>query len=380
MTSKNNPLLTVSLIVLSMLTAFSCRDGNDHGPRRVILPAGAVHDGWYFAAGDRVVIDGTVNGDVYAAGGIIEVNGTINGDLLTAGGQLDIRGTVSDDVRAAGGNLSFGGTVGKNVSVAGGTVTVGRDALIKGGLLAAAGSVHIAGTVTRDARIAGGELSQTGTVGGDLTFDGGSLAILTGGTVGGNLDARVRSAERVDTAGATIRGSTTITEMQRPVSHRIAGMPVWWFVFRVLWIAGLLLTGLAFVLIRPTLFLAVGTTILRHPWKSLLWGVITLVVTPFAALILMVTLIGIPLGLILFAVYLVALYLTQLALGILVGVRIISGDSARGWNAFWPFAVGLIAVQLISFIPVVGVLLCLAGLLFGLGAIVISCTAQRAQA
>jgi hypothetical protein len=375
-----NTIAVAALTALSMLTAVSCRDGHDHGPRRVVLPAGTVHDGWYFAAGDQVVIDGTVNGDVYAAGGIIEINGTVNGDLLAAGGQVHVGGRISDDVRTAGGNLAFSGTVGKNVTAAGGTVTVEHDASIAGSLLAAAGSVHIAGAVEHDAMVAGGEMSQTGNVGGDLTFRGGSLAILSGGKVGGNLEATVRSVDKVDTAGAIITGSTTITLEQRPAAHHIAGIPVWWFVFRVLFIASLLVTGLAFILFRPALFLGIGNTMLHQPLKSLLWGVIALVVTPFAAIILMVTIVGIPLGLILSGVYLVALYLSQLTLGILVAVRIISGDTATGWSAFWPFAVGLIVVQLVSFIPVAGFIVCLAGLLFGLGAMVITCTTKQVRA
>ena len=59
------------LLIVSSVCLMSC--GNDrHEQRRVLLPAGEVHEGWYFAAGERVVIQGTVNGDAYVAGGNVQ--------------------------------------------------------------------------------------------------------------------------------------------------------------------------------------------------------------------------------------------------------------------------------------------------------------------
>src|SRR4030042_7051216 len=133
-----------TLAILCALLVFSCGGEQfrhaQHGEQGV-LPTGETHEGWYFAGGDRVLIQGTVNGDAYVAGGQVQVEGTINGDLLVAGGQVRISGRVTDDVRAAGGMVSLEGTVGKNVTMAGGAVSVSKAAEISGGLLRAGGGI-----------------------------------------------------------------------------------------------------------------------------------------------------------------------------------------------------------------------------------------------
>ncbi len=114
----------LTVVVVSALVF--CTEGarSQEVGKIVILPASEVHEGWYFAAGDKVIIEGTVNGDVYAAAGAVEVSGTINGDLLVAGGDVTVSGTISDDIRAAGGSVRIDGKVGKNVTAAGGNVSV----------------------------------------------------------------------------------------------------------------------------------------------------------------------------------------------------------------------------------------------------------------
>ena len=96
------------VFLLFGLVAVSCNGWEhqqDRKTKRVSLGANEVHNGWYFGAGDEVVIEGTVNGDAYVAGGYVEIDGTINGDLLVAGGMVTINGKVTDHVRGAGGTI-----------------------------------------------------------------------------------------------------------------------------------------------------------------------------------------------------------------------------------------------------------------------------------
>jgi cytoskeletal protein CcmA (bactofilin family) len=379
-----------AIIAFLFLSAFSCnggRNGEDKDSHRVILPAGEVHEGWYFAGGDRVYIEGTVNGDVYAAGGMVDISGTINGDLIIAGGQVNIGGTVSDDIRAAGGSVELSGKVGKDVTVAGGTVTMHRGADVTGNLLGAGGSIHLAGTIGKNVRIAAAEMSQTGSIGGNLDFAGEKLAILPGATIAGNLTSYGVSKSKLELAEGAVLGTTQITEPEQPrpgakarPTRYILGFHPAWLLFKFFWITSLLVTGLVLVLISPKNFLAVGSTIIGRPGASALWGLIAFVVTPVAVVLLFITVIGLPIGLFVLALYFWLLYLSQLALGIALGSRIFGKEGAKGWNAFWPFAVGLIIIQLLSFIPFLGALICIAGIIFGLGAILLVFNPKRQQA
>jgi hypothetical protein len=96
-----------------------------------------------------------------------------------------------------------------------------------------------------------------------------------------------------------------------------------------------------------------------------------LILIPIISVILLVTVIGIPLGLLGLTLFLWMLYLTQLTLGVFIGHRLFGIQEKKGWNLFWAFAVGLIIVQALTFIPYVRFFVVLAGVLFGLGAILL---------
>jgi hypothetical protein len=366
------PKMLLSLLLAVILV--SCRGWNksyDRTMKRVVVPAGEIHEGWLFGAGDQVVIEGTVNGDAYVAGGIIEVDGTINGDLIAAGGQVNISGTVSDNVRAAGGNIQVNGKVGKNVSAAAGTITIGKSGAVGGGILAGCGNLSLSGTVARDAKVAAGAMTMTGAINGNVDFAGDNLTVLQGGRIGGNLFARVKNKEHVDIAQGSVLGTVDITTQEmKPVQH-IVGFRPFRFWAKIVWALSLLLVGLVLTIVFPKQFRELGLTINKLPGMSFLWGIVGLIVIPIAGGILMVTLIGIPLGLLVWTLYLWMLYFTQLTLGVFLGHRLFGIEEKKGGNLFWAFTVGLIIVQALTFIPYVRFLVVLAGLIFGMGAILL---------
>lgn len=351
-------------------------------PRHVFLAEGEVHEGWYFATGDRIIIRGTVNGDAYIAGRSVEVDGTINGDLLVAGGHVVVQGTVSDDVRAAGGTVRIDGRVGKNVSVAGGDVELGSPGLVEGNLLVAAGDISLSGTVVKNVKLAAGGISMTGTVGQDAELAAGNVVVVNGARIGNNLHVKVPEKEDAQVAEGTVGGKLTIqvreVEAEQP-RQEIFGMGLVKFGFKVYWILCLVAAGLALAFMFPDQFYAVGRFIWAQPVHSLLWGVAGLLAIPVAALVLLLTVFGVPLGLFVLAVYLWMLFLTQLSLGVVLGNLLFPAADKGGWTLFGAFAAGLVLVQALTFIPVVGTLVILLGLILGMGAFVLVLKTEYAR-
>jgi uncharacterized membrane protein YccF (DUF307 family) len=64
-------------------------------------------------------------------------------------------------------------------------------------------------------------------------------------------------------------------------------------------------------------------TIRNKPWWSLGWGAIVLFATPVAAIVVCITIVGIPLGLIGLALYGIAIYLSQIPVALFIGRWII---------------------------------------------------------
>jgi hypothetical protein len=84
-----------------------------------------------------------------------------------------------------------------------------------------------------------------------------------------------------------------------------------------------------------------------------------------------VTLFALPVGVVLFALYVATVYLARVyavtCLGQFLFHRQPDSSSLAG-----PFAVGLVLYSILSFIPVVGGLLTLLAILFGLGALLVT--------
>jgi hypothetical protein len=380
---------TFRIVLLVMLAtavagfSFSDKRSDDSRGRRIVLPAGEVHEGWYFAGAGQVSIQGTINGDAYIAGGVVEVDGTINGQLIVAGGQVTVSGNVTDRIFAGGGSIRIAGKTGKSVVAAGGTVVIGKDAVVGENLLAAGGNIQVYGTVDREARVAGGEIELTGVVKGNLDVTADRFGTYQGALVGGNLSVSTKDSSRISVEPGTVAGSVRIDVNHGQQSAHILWLEKGSFWFQVFFGLTLFATALALAFLLPGHLTSPAGILLEHPGQSLLWGFILLIVTPVVSLILCITVIGIPLGLFLFVLYLWLLYASQLVVGIAVGDRLLGLDGKKGWALFGTVALGLLIVQVFMFVPVVRILLIVVGLLFGVGSLAIAAnsalTALRAR-
>ncbi len=369
---RNRILDGVAAVLLAglVITGYSCDGGSEDAPgekRRVVLPAGEVHEGWFFAAANQVIISGTVNGDAYVAGGTVQVDGEINGDLIVAGGSVTINGEISDNVRAAGGTVECNGSVGKNLTAAGGALRTGKASRIGGGVIAAGGRIMIGGEVVRDVLLASGEATVSGNVRGNATVTGEVLSLLPGARVGGNLKVITNNKDRVEIAPDAVGGTVEIVAKQTRDVPRILGFRKGEFWFRIAWVMSLILTTLVWVLLSPTLLASFGKTVLARPGWCVLWGLAGVVALPILIIILAITVIGIPLAFLLLATTLWLIYISQLSLGVAFGLRALGGDGR--WRLFLASVAGVILVHVLMLVPYLGVLLVVAGLILGLGSV-----------
>lgn len=342
-------------------------DGKSGIVKRVVLPADEVHEGWYFASGDQVLILGTVNGDVYAAGGMVQVDGTINGDLLVAGGSVSINGHISDDVRAAGGSIDCSGSIGRNLSVAGGSIRLVKTAEVGGGVLAAGGDIRLGGEIGNQVVMAAGDAQLSGNVSGNVRFVGGGITTIPGASIRGGLQATVESPERAQIAPGTVDGTVEITTDKRETRGTILGFSAVHFWFKIVWALSLIATAILTILLSPRSAELVGMAVWQRPWWSLLWGCAGVLAIPLVVAALCATLIGIPVGIFLLALYCWGLFLSQLALGIVFGQRVFMPE--RGARFMLAAIVGIVLVQVLTFVPYLGTLLVLSGALLGFGGI-----------
>lgn len=359
--------------------------GSEAGMR--VVRTGQI-DETVFAAGGNVDVAADVTGDVIAAGGQVDVDSSVDGDVIAAGGSVQVGRDVTGYVVVAGGSVSLVGRVGGQVRAAGGSVEVAAD--IGGPLRAAGGFVEVVEgvQVSGDTALAGGEVRMGGILAGNLEIEAEEAVI--SGTVNGNV--RIAADEVRLTPQARINGSLTY-ESPRPariaegavvlggtqhIETEAEGPPLWTLILGPLaaglvLVLGLWIVGAVAAAVFPVLSRQVTENVAMRPWASLFLGFALLVTVPAAVLVLFITVLGAPLGVVVLMLYpllLLAGYLTGAqfvgeAGAYLVGYR---GRPPYGWRIVF-LLVALVVLAFIGLIPWLGNLVLLVVSVLGIGAV-----------
>jgi cytoskeletal protein CcmA (bactofilin family) len=331
----------------------------------VVSVSEAVQDDLYVAGG-TVAVRGRVDGDVVAAGGTVVLEGATSGTLLAAGGTVLVRGPVGRAIRAVGGTVSVEGPVGTDALLWGGVVALDPGARVGRDLAAAGSTVQVRGEVGRRARLAGGSVVVGGSVGGDVEVDADRVVVLPEARVAGTL--RYRSPQPADVRpGAQVGGGVVREAVARPprTLPGRGGFPWLRWVVEALWLLSLGFTVQA--VLPQAAALVAGQT--SRVGRSLLVGFVLLVTVPVAAVLLLLTVVGIPVGLIALGLYAVTLYTGQVFTGRWVGeallARVLRRPSASPYAAT---AVGVLVLTILFALPWAGWAVRLAAALVGFGA------------
>ncbi len=335
----------------------------------VTLPADAVMDRDYFAAGPTVEISGVVNGDVYAAGGQILVEGTINGDLLAAGGIVTISGTVSQDVRLVGGQTTLDGRIGRNVTIASGTVDITNAAEIGGSLVAAGGTVRVSAPVGGDAKLAAGTVTISDRIAGNLEAAVGVLRLTSNAVVTGDLTYWSQARASIDKQ-AQIGGAVTRGEFPEHWAPSAGGMLAALVGLKLLLVmtsfVSTLALGLLFLHFYPHAMQTAVSHLTERPLASLGLGFLALIATPLIAMFLGMTIVGLPLAVIVVAWLLIVMYMGRIFVIHWAGCRVFAWFGKEA-SERWAFVTGLAIYSVMTLIPFLGELLITFVVLFGLG-------------
>lgn len=338
-----------------------------HGQQwgEIVSLRGPIKEDLYLAGG-QVEVSGRVDGDVSAAGGRITIDDSVTGDVAVFGGTVHLRARVQDDARLTAGEVTVSGQVGDDLLAAGGNVTLSPETRIGGRAWLAGGRVEVGGRIGKGLKAAGGEIVIAGEILGDAELLGETIVIHPGTIIHGQLRYHSPNEAKID-PGARILGSVVAAPLDaRPPRAGHTGG-------RVFMVLSLLVCAALLYLLFPAFSLATARGVRAVPWANLGLGFAVLAAGPLVVLLLLVSLLGLWLGLIV-----LALYLTLLLLGYLTGVLFIAdwglqlarrADDHGRWSMIGAIAAALIVLTLLRLVPVVGALASFALMLLGLGAL-----------
>lgn len=248
-----------------------------------------------FIAGGKLRIGGSVGDNALIAGGTVDIEETIKNDAFIAGGTVTVRAPVEGDLRVAGGDITLMNSVWGDVNIAWGMVRIASGTKIEKDAMIGGWDIQFAGIIERNAEIAGQRISLDGLIKGNLkVFVDREWEVTVGknakvsGTVEYTAPTQILALENL------APGKVKFT----PYIETETSEAVWFFsayiAYRFLF---LLVFGTLLYFLCERFLLDTGKYLMARPGKSIMNGILYYVLLPIGSIILLITIIGIPLGL-----------------------------------------------------------------------------------
>jgi hypothetical protein len=351
--------LPLALILLGLAPVALCA-ATVEGSRSLVVSE-PVSDNAYLYGGD-LTVTAPITGDLAALGGTLSVAAPVSGDALLGGGTVEVKKPITGDARVVGARIHMEDLIGGDLMAAGGSVVVDS---VPAFAWIVGEKVWMNKGATGPVTIYGSDVNLAGMYGGDVHVVASDALTLAEGTViHGTLHYDAPQQADIPTSavvagGVSYTGKSFLPTTQEAQTFAIAGATIFFFV-RILAvvIAAGLITGLF-----PSFAQAVADqTLGRSPKRFVLltllgFGVI--VATPVFFLLLLASFAGAAVAFILIAAYALLLLLSYMYAAVIAGSALARTILKRPF-VYWRDGVfGMLALSIITLIPVLGWLVAL---------------------
>lgn len=258
---------------------------------------------------------------------------TLNGDIVVFGGTADIESgsTVIGDVAVIGGSVGLDGTVRGDVVVVGGALRLGATAVVQGD------AINFGGSLDRhpDAKVSGdtvrGFRFEDGREGGEIVIPG----------------IPINPGEIPELPGITIEPPQPKTFGDRLLDAFLRGVSA------IAWAAILAVLGVLVVVFLPKHSERVAATAVKNPWLAMLAGALSQIFGIILIAILAITVCLLPFALVLLLALIAGWFFGWLALGWIIGKRLLAALKIKRPTPILEAAVGVVILTLIWRLPLV---------------------------
>ena len=296
----------------------------------------------------------------------LDVQGAAARDLwLLAAGSARCSGDVAGDLRAFASAATLAGTVDGNLFAYAKGLQLATNSVVRGDAALFGTDLICEGAVGGDARIFARSVTLGGTWGGDVRVDAEEIRVAPGTKIAGDF---VYGAPKPLALDASVAVGGQVKAAARP-PQPAAEQPARFARHGYLFLAALLV-GMPFVGFCPLTAGAAVRELRLAPFRSLLAGLAALFAGPFLVAFAFSTLVGIPLALLLAALYGALIYLSHVVVALWLGHALLraSGPQTLG-RVLSALAVGLFILYFAAALPGVGAFLVFPVLALGAGAL-----------
>jgi hypothetical protein len=247
----------------------------------------------------------------------------------------------------------------------GGTIAVDPDEVLCGQITAFGVTVDIKGELRGNVTAFNSNVIVTGAVNGNIKLFGGTITFGNGSQIHGHIDlyaAREQSEQNIQLDGM-------ITD------HTRHGWTFAWpgeFSFPLWSLLVWLILGVVLIKLLPEHLMFARTTVATRTGRSLFLGLLSILLAPAVLVVLVALILPIPLALILALGLIAAWVLGTVAVGWIVGERILQAIAPQHNTRLIAVVVGLAVLVLVGSLPYIGWLISIGVGLLGLGAVFLS--------
>ena len=314
-----------------------------------------------------VTSEDEVNGSVALAGSNAEMKGKADGASFMAGNKVVFSGE-SEYGAFVGNSIEIDGIITKDAFIAGNVIDISKDANLQRDVMIAGSDIEIRGTIGRDMNIYGSTVNLSGAkIEGNVSIYATNIKINDNTVINGNLSYPEDASVSIEKG--SIKGKTTKTEAMAGESESFASILMgqfWSFM-------SLLLVFAVLSLAAPKLFTKIQDKYDKFDFnkglETFTKGLVFLILVPIIIFILLLMSIGIPLALILLALYFIIMYLSMIFTGYLVGFKIWQKFFNKDINLLVVGLLGLAILFILNLIPGVSFIVSMLSMFIGIGII-----------
>ena len=296
----------------------------------------------------------------------LDVQGAAARDLwLLAAGSARCSGAVAGDLRAFASAATLAGEVAGNAFVYAKGLQLATNAVVRGDAAFFGTDLICEGAVGGDARIFARSVTLGGTWGGNVRVDAEEIRVAPGTRIAGDLVYGAPKPLALDPSVA-VGGKVTAAARSAPAPEpRRARFALHGYLF-----LAALLVGMPFVGFCPLTAGAAVRELRLAPFRSLLAGLAALFAGPFLIAFAFSTLVGIPLALLLAALFAALFYLSHVVVALWLGHALLRAPGPQTFGrVLSALAVGLFVLYFAAALPGVGAFLVFPVLVLGAGAL-----------
>lgn len=302
-----------------------------------------------------------IQGSSILLGNYVENTNKVSGLDMTLGNTIKYEGE-SEYLLSAGNNIEINGIVKNDGFVFGNVVNFNENSIIERDLLVLASNVTISGTIKKDVTIYASTVTINGNIE-NVNIKANEIIIENANinNLSYNEDAVIEVKDsQVNTTNLTEKLQSEVTIQDQIMN----------FIYNL---GGILVIFLALYLLAPKLFKKIESnnaniTVL-NVFSMFGFGTLSLILIPVIFILLLTITFCIPLAILLLILYVLAIWLSSIFTGYLLGYVIWTKLMKKENNPLLTGLIGIVVLNLLGIIPYIGILITVISVMIGIGVI-----------